>query len=210
MRPLTIGIPKGRILKGLVPLFERAGIGMREVFADDRRLIRESDDGSVRFLMLKPDDVPTYVEYGVADLGVSGRDVLLERGYELYQPVDLGIGRCQMVVAGPPGVQIGTRPRVGTKFPRIATEHFARRGIQAEVIYISGSVELAPLVGLSDVIVDLVESGATLRENGLEVIEPVRDISSVLVANRSLYKLRHAEIAPFVERLREFCASSNP
>lgn len=207
MRPLTIGIPKGRILKGLVPLFERAGIGMREVLADDRRLIRESDDGSVRFLMLKPDDVPTYVEYGVADLGVSGRDVLLERGYELYQPVDLGIGRCQMVVAGPPGVQIGTRPRVGTKFPRIATEHFARRGIQAEVIYISGSVELAPLVGLSDVIVDLVESGATLRENGLEVIEPVRDISSVLVANRSLYKLRHVEIAPFVERLRALCVN---
>src|SRR5690606_24474309 len=209
-RPLTLAIPKGRVSQQLAPLLDKAGIPTGSLRAEDRRLVRESDDGSVRFLMLKPDDVPTYVEYGVADLGVSGRDVLLERGYELYQPVDLGIGRCQMVVAGPPGVQIGTRPRVGTKFPRIATEHFARRGIQAEVIYISGSVELAPLVGLSDVIVDLVESGATLRENGLEVIEPVRDISSVLGASRSPYTFRHAAIAPFVERLREFCASSNP
>lgn len=179
---------------------------MQSVLTDDRRLIRPSDDGSVRFLLLKPDDVPTYVEYGVADLGVSGRDVLLERSYELYQPVDLGIGRCQMVVAGPPGAQIGTRPRVATKFPKIATEHFARRGVQAEVIYVTGSVELAPLVGLSDVIVDLVESGATLRENNLEVLEPVTEISSVLVANRSLYKLRHGEIAPFVERLRSLVA----
>lgn len=202
MRPLTIGIPKGRILKVLVPLFERAGIGMQGVLADDRRLIRQSDDGSVRFLLLKPDDVPTYVEYGVADLGVSGRDVLLERSYELYQPVDLGIGRCQMVVAGPPGVQVGTRPRVATKFPKIATEHFARKGVQAEVIYATGSVELGPLVGLSDVIVDLVESGATLRENNLEVIEPVAEISTVLVANPSLYKLRHREIGSFVDRLR--------
>jgi ATP phosphoribosyltransferase len=153
-------------------------------------------------LLLKPDDVPTYVEYGVADLGISGRDVLLERRYDLYQPLDLGVGKCRMVVAGPEGAIIPARPRVATKFPRIATEHFAKQGIQAEVIYVGGSVELAPLVGLADVIVDLVESGATLRENNLVVREHICDISSVLVANRSLYKLRHAEIAPLVERLR--------
>jgi ATP phosphoribosyltransferase len=201
-RPLTIGVPKGRVLKGLLPFFEKVGVGVQNLMQEDRRLIRESDDGSIRFLLLKPDDVPTYVEYGVADLGISGRDVLLERAYELYQPVDLGIGRCQMVVAGPAGTVIGTRPRVATKFPKIAADYFAQKGIQAEVIYVGGSVELSPLVGLSDVIVDLVESGATLRENNLVVLETVCDISSVLIANRSLYKLRHAEIAPFVERLR--------
>jgi ATP phosphoribosyltransferase len=200
-RPLTIAIPKGRVAKVLAPLLERAGLGTTNLLADDRRLIRESDDGSVRFLLLKPDDVPTYVEYGVADLGISGRDVLLERRYDLYQPLDLGIGKCKMVVAGPEGAVVGARPRVATKFARIATEHFARKGVQAEVIYVGGSVELSPLVGLSDVIVDIVESGATLRENNLHVMEEICEISSVLVANRSLYKLRHDEIAPLVEKL---------
>lgn len=201
-RPLTIAIPKGRVAKVLAPLLERAGLGTTNLLVEDRRLIRESDDGLVRFLLLKPDDVPTYVEYGVADLGISGRDVLLERAYEFYQPLDLGIGKCRMVVAGLRGTKIGARPRVATKFPRIATQYFAGRGVQAEVIYVGGSVELAPLVGLADVIVDIVESGATLRENHLEVLETICDISSVLIANRSLYKLRHAEISPLVERLR--------
>src|SRR5690606_16154725 len=202
-RPLTIAIPKGRVAKVLSPLLERAGLGTKNLLLDDRRLIRSSDDGKVRFLLLKPDDVPTYVEYGVADLGISGRDVLLERRYDLYQPLDLGIGKCKMVVAGPEGAQVGDRPRVATKFSRIATEHFARKGIQAEVIYVGGSVELSPLVGLADVIVDIVESGATLRENHLFVMEEICEISSVLVANRSLYKLRHHEIAPLVEKLAQ-------
>jgi len=202
-RPLTIAIPKGRVAQVLSPFLERAGLGTQNLLADDRRLIRASDDGSVRFLLLKPDDVPTYVEYGVADLGISGRDVLLERGYDLYQPLDLGIGKCRMVVAGPLGTTIGARPRVATKFSRIATQHFAKKGVQAEVIYVGGSVELSPLVGLSDVIVDIVESGATLRENDLHVLEEICDISSVLVANRSLYKLRFNEIAPLVEKLRQ-------
>lgn len=202
-RPLTLAIPKGRVAKALAPLLERAGLGTKNLLADDRRLIRMSDDGAVRFLLLKPDDVPTYVEYGVADLGISGRDVLLERAYDLYQPLDLGVGKCRMVVAGPKGAVVGDRPRVATKFTRIATDYFASRGVQAEVIYVGGSVELSPLVGLSDVIVDIVESGATLRENKLHVMEEICDISSVLVANRSLYKLRHHVVAPLVERLAE-------
>lgn len=205
-RPLTIAVPKGRVLKVLAPFLQRSGLGTQNLLLDDRRLIRTSDDGSVRYLLLKPDDVPTYVEYGVADLGISGRDVLLERRYDLYQPLDLGIGRCRMVVAGPKGAKVGARPRVGTKFCRIASDHFAKQGIQAEVIYIGGSVELAPLVGLTDVIVDIVESGATLRENHLHVMDEICDISSVLVANRSLYKLRHREIAPLVARLAEAVA----
>lgn len=203
MKPLTLAVPKGRVTRSLVELFERAGIPAAELLADDRRLRRESDDGSLSFLLLKPDDVPTYVEYGAADLGVSGRDVLLERRYDLYQPLDLGIGRCRMVVAGPKGVEPPAAPRVATKYARIASEHFARRGVPAEVIYVQGSVELAPLVGLSHLIVDLVETGTTLVENGLEERERVADVSSLLVANRAQYKLRHAEVRPLIERLRK-------
>jgi ATP phosphoribosyltransferase len=169
---------------------------------DDRRLIRESSDGRFRFLLLKPDDVPTYVEFGTAELGVSGRDVLSERAYDLYQPVELGIGRCRLVVAGRPDHAVPPVPRVATKYPRTALQHFGSRGVQAEVIYVQGSVELAPVVGLADLIVDLVESGSTLRENGLVEIETISMISSVLVANPSLYKLRHEEIAPVVRSLR--------
>ena len=200
--PVTIAVPKGRVTRVLAPLFERAGIDPEPLLADDRRLIRDSADGKYRFFLLKPDDVPTYVEYGTAELGVSGRDVLRERRYDLYQPLDLGIGRCRMVVAGPPNAKVPPVPRVATKYPRTASEHFAARGVQAEIIYVQGSVELAPLVGLADLIVDLVESGATLRDNGLVERETIADVSSVLIANPALYKLRHAEIEPLIVRLR--------
>jgi ATP phosphoribosyltransferase len=202
VRPLTIAIPKGRVQKQLVPLLDRAGWEASRLLDDDRKLVKETADGRLRFLLLKPDDVPTYVEYGAADLGVVGRDVLLERRYDLYQPLDLGIGRCRMVVAGPPGAAPRAVPRVATKYARIATEHFASKGIQAEVIFVQGSVELAPIVGLSDLIVDLVETGSTLKENGLVEHETITEISSVVVANRSLLKLRHAEVSAIVERLR--------
>lgn len=202
MRPLTVAIPKGRVQRQLVPLLDRAGLEASRLLDDDRKLIRETADGALRFLLLKPDDVPTYVEYGAADLGIVGRDVLLERRYDLYQPLDLGIGRCRMVVAGPPGVALPAVPRIATKYTRIATEHFAAKGVQAEVIFVQGSVELGPLVGLSDLIVDIVETGSTLSENGLVEYETICDISSVVVANRALFKLRHAEVSSIVERLR--------
>ncbi|HWO14898.1 MAG TPA: ATP phosphoribosyltransferase [Polyangiaceae bacterium] len=202
LRPLTLAVPKGRILKVLAPLLREAGISSDCLLAEDRRLVRESEDGSIRFLLLKPDDVPTYVEYGSADLGVVGRDTLLERNYELYQPVDLRVGVCRMVVAAPIGAAIPATPRVATKYPRIAQKYFASRGMQAEVIFVQGSVELGPVTGLSDLIVDLVETGATLRENGLEEREVICSISSLLVANRSLFKLHHERIAPIVEGLR--------
>jgi ATP phosphoribosyltransferase len=201
-RPLTIAVPKGRILKALAPLLERAGIDPAPLLADDRRLVRPSADGRVAFVFLKPDDVPTYVEYGAADVGVAGRDTLLERPHELYTPLDLGIGRCRLAVAGREGATPPDVPRVATKYPRIAAAHFAKRGIQAEVIPVHGSVELAPLVGLSDLIVDVVETGATLRDNHLVVRETVTEISTVLIANRAAYKLRSAEVGPLVERLR--------
>ncbi len=201
--PLTIALPKGRVLRAVAPLLARAGADAGALLADDRSLVREVPAAGLRFLLLKPDDVPTYVEYGAADLGVCGRDVLLERPSDLYQPLDLGVGVCRMVVAGPkgppdpPGV-----PRVATKYPRGPAAHFARRGVQVDVIYVQGSVELAPLVGLSDLIVDLVETGATLVQNGLEEREIVAQVSSVLVANRASYKLRRDRVAPFIEALR--------
>ena len=203
MTPLTIALPKGRILKTLAPLLARAGIDPAPLLADDRTLIRDGAGGTIRFLLLKPDDVPTYVEYGAADLGVCGRDVLLERACDLYQPLDLGIGRCRMVVAGVTGREPPRDvPRDATKYARIAAAHFARRGVQAEIVHVQGSVELAPLTGLADLIVDLVETGETLAQNGLEVREEVVKISSLLVANRASYKLRQDEVRPLVDRLR--------
>jgi ATP phosphoribosyltransferase len=190
MRPVTIAVPKGRVLKALVPVLTRLGVDPSALLSDDRRLMREVPELGWRFLLLKPDDVPTYVEYGAADLGVCGRDVLLERGFDLYQPVDLGIGRCQMVVATAASIgELPDPPRIATKYPRIAAAHFAKRGVQAEVVYVQGSVELAPLTGLADAIVDLVETGETLRQNHLEIREVVAEISSVLVANRAAFKL---------------------
>jgi ATP phosphoribosyltransferase len=200
-RPLTLAVPKGRVLKVLAPLFQAAGVDTEGLLGDDRKLVRETSAG-VRFLLLKPDDVPTYVEYGAADLGVSGRDVLLERRYDLYQPLDLGIGKCRMVVAGVADRAIPAVPRVATKYPRIATDYFASRGVQAEIIFVQGSVELAPLVGLADVIVDIVETGSTLRENGLVEREVITHISSVVVANRAQLKLRRREIDPLLTALR--------
>ncbi len=207
--PLTIAVPKGRILQPLAKLLTLAGIDTAPLLANDRTLIRQAAPG-LRFLLLKPDDVPTYVEYGAADLGVCGRDVLDERSSDLYRPLDLGIGRCRMIVAGlasqseRKSVGGGTSlPRVATKYPKTAAAHFARRGVQAEVVYVQGSVELAPLTGLAELIVDLVETGATLAQNGLEEREEVGRISSMLVANRASFTLRHDVIAPLVARLRD-------
>jgi ATP phosphoribosyltransferase len=201
---LTIALPKGRVLRAVAPLLAQAGADAGALLADDRTLVRESPAAGLRFLLLKPDDVPTYVEYGAADLGVCGRDVLLERLSDVYQPLDLEIGKCRMVVAGvanrPPPVGV---PRVASKYPRIAAEHFARTGIQADIIHVQGSVELAPLTGLSDLIVDLVETGATLTQNGLEEREQIARISSVLIANRSAYKLRQDRIRALVDLLRK-------
>lgn len=205
---ITVAVPKGRILAKLGAVLDRAGLDASPLRQDDRRLERSTADGHVRYLFLKPDDVPTYVEYGAADLGFSGRDVLDERGYDLYEPLDLGVGRCRMVVAQPDdGPEIPEIPRVATKFPKIAERHFLSKGVQAEIVYVGGSVELAPIVGLADLIVDLVESGATLRENHLHEVETILDVSTLLVANRAAYKLKAAPIADYVAALRRATAS---
>ncbi len=187
----------------VAPLLERAGIDAHALLADDRSLVRDAPNSGLRFLLLKPDDVPTYVEYGAADLGVCGRDVLMERTCDLYEPLDLGIGRCRMVVAGLVGTPPPTGvPRIATKYPQSAAAHFAKRGVQVDVVHVQGSVELAPVVGLADLIVDLVETGATLVQNGLEERDLVAAISSVLVVNRAAYKLRQSRLRPVIDSLR--------
>lgn len=218
---LTIALPKGRSLGPVSALFSRAGFTapnggpLAEVLSSDSRaLVRSARFGEqeLELLLLKPDDVPTYVEYGTADLGVSGRDVLVEREVDVYQPVDLGIGRCRLVVAGRVDVdvaaaQTGRMLRVATKFPRTAAAHFAKQGLQVEIVDVQSSVELAPLLGLADVIVDLVETGTTLVENGLEVKQEIASVSSLLVANRASYKLRASAIVPLLSALREVLAA---
>lgn len=199
---LSIALPKGRVLKQIAPFLTAVGVDVSDVLADDRRLVRSDPATGIRFFLLKPDDVPTWIEYGAADLGVVGRDVLLERSYDLYTPVDLGIGVCRMVVAGKKDAASSSGPlRVATKFPAIAARHYAASGRPVEIILVQGSVELAPLTGLSDVIVDIVESGRTLKENDLVVLEEITDISSVVAVNRSALKLKRARIRPLLEGL---------
>lgn len=204
---MVIAVPKGRILDQLSQRLERAGIATEALTANSRKLVREDEKAGLRYLLLKPDDVPTYVEYGAADLGVVGRDVLMERNYDVLAPVDLGIGQCRMMVCGLPDERLARereRPlRVATKFPHIAERHFRAKGVPVELIFCQGSVELAPLTGLADVIVDLVETGETLRQNGLVTLEKVADISSVLIANRAGIKLRRDSIQPILDALRQ-------
>ena len=200
---VVVAVPKGRVLAQIAERLARAGIDERVLLADDRTLVRDDPRSGIRFLLLKPDDVPTYVEYGAADLGIVGRDILMEREYDLYAPLDLGIGRCRLVVAGRPGQAAapGRTLRVATKFTNLARRYFLAKGQQVDFVYVQSSVELAPLTGLSDVIVDLVESGETLRKNGLCELEFICDVSSVVIANRVALKLKREPIARLLSRL---------
>jgi ATP phosphoribosyltransferase len=201
-RPLTLAVPKGRVLKVLVPLLAKAGYDASSFLSDDRALVRATACGRLEALLLKPDDVPTYVERGVASLGVVGRDVLDEKGSELFRVLDLRVGVCRLAVAAPVGFSAprGGVLRVATKYPKLALAHYAKKGEQVDVVKLHGSVELGAVTSLADVIVDLVETGRTLVENGLEVIEEVSAVSSVVVANRAAWKVDS-------ERLRAFVAS---
>lgn len=202
----TVAIPKGRLAKQLAARMIPRGVPAAVFDERDRALLREATVGSLRLrvLLLKPDDVPTYTEHGATDAGVVGRDVAMERGADLYAPFDTGLGRCRLVVAAPvnaPPRDPGRALRVATKYPRVTTHWFARRGVDVEVIYVQGSVETAPLVGLSDCIVDLVETGETLRQNGLEVRDEVCTVSAVVVVNRAVMRLRRRELDAFTALL---------
>jgi ATP phosphoribosyltransferase len=200
---ITIALSKGRIMELTLQLFEEAGIPT-PVDVDTRKLVVESQCGSIRYMIAKPSDVPTYVEYGVADLGIAGKDVLLEANRDVYELLDLGIGTCKMCVAGLPDTRyFGTVPRVASKYPRIATDYFRSLGQQVEVILLHGSVELAPLIGLAERIVDIVETGRTLAENGLVVQEEICKISTRLIANRMSFRLKERPIDEVIQSLRQ-------
>jgi ATP phosphoribosyltransferase len=206
---ITLALAKGRIFEETLPLLAAAGIEPTED-ESSRKLILATRDANLRLILVRAADVPTYVQYGAADLGVAGRDLLAEHGGQgLYQPLDLGIARCRMAVAVREGfdyaaaVKRGARLRVATKYIRTAREHFAAKGVHVDLIRLYGSMELAPLVGLADAIVDLVDTGNTLRANKLVVVEELAVISSRLIVNPASMKLKREALAPLIEALRQ-------
>jgi ATP phosphoribosyltransferase len=214
---ITLALSKGRILDDTLPLLKSVGIDVDPAVLDSRKLILPTADPGLRLIIVRASDVPTYVQYGAADLGVAGRDVLLEHGGEgLYQPIDLGIGRCRMCVAVGRGfdyaaaVRRGARLRVATKYVTLAREHFAVKGVHVDPIKLYGSMELAPLVGLADAIVDLVSTGSTLKANDLVEVEEIMRISSRLIVNQASLKTRHAALAPLLERLAGAVGGESP
>ena len=200
---LTVALSKGRICDEAAPLLARAGIALEEDPAGSRRLCIATSLDDVRVLVLRAQDVPTFVEHGAADLGIAGKDVLLEHpGGGLYEPLDLGIARCRLVLAEPRDAKPASpRPRVATKYVETARRYFAGRGVQAEIIRLYGSMEIAPAVGLADCVVDLVDTGATLAANGLVVREEIAVISARLVVNKAAMKLSHGRVSALVERI---------
>lgn len=212
---LTIALSKGRIFDETLPLLAAAGITPVEDPETSRKLIIPTNHEHIRLVIVRATDVPTYVQYGAADFGIAGKDVLTEHGGDgLYQPLDLSIAQCRMMVAVRKGFnyahasQAGKRLRVATKYPNIAATHFAAKGVHVDIIKLYGSMELAPLVGLSDAIVDLVSTGNTLRANDLEAVEHISDISSRLVVNKAALKTKHTLLEPIIQTFAQ-AASHN-
>jgi ATP phosphoribosyltransferase len=204
---ITIAIPKGRILEESVALFATIGIDCKELLSDSRKLIFENAEQRMRYMIVRATDVPTYVEYGSADLGIVGKDTLMEQGKDLYEPLDLKFGYCRMMVAEPAGLAKTDDPsgwshiRIATKYPHVAESYFAAKGIQVEIIKLYGSIELAPLVGLSERIVDLVSTGETLKQNGLVEVETIAEITTRLIVNRASLKTKHKRITEIIQGL---------
>lgn len=206
MTAITIALSKGRIFEDTAPLLKAAGIEALDDPEVSRKLILSTNRANVRLVIVRASDVPTYVQYGAADLGIAGKDVLLEHGGAgLYQPLDLNIARCRMMVAAPDGfdydsaVRQGARLRIATKYVQTAREHFAAKGVHVDLIKLYGSMELAPLVGLADAIVDLVSSGNTLKANNLKAVEEIMPISSRLIINQAALKLKRETIQPILD-----------
>ncbi len=202
---ITIAMSRGRLLTEAVELFGKAGIDIKAVTKDSRKLIFDFDDLGLKILITRPTDVPSYVEYGAADCGIVGKDTLLESNSNLYEPLDLRIGKCRLVVAAPNGFSMENRTslRIGTKYPKVSSEFFVAKGISAEIVKLNGSVELAPLAGLSDVIVDLTASGETLKTNNLFEIESIAEITARVVVNKVSLKVKSKEIRTLIEKLKK-------
>jgi ATP phosphoribosyltransferase len=199
---LTIAMPKGRIFEEAVDLLRQSGYRLPPEFEDSRKLIIEVEEENFRFILAKPMDVPTYVEHGVADLGIAGKDVMLEEERDVYELLDLKISECYLAVAGLPNTKMNdVAPKVATKYPNVAAAYFREQGEQVEIIKLNGSIELAPIIGLSDRIVDIVSSGRTLKENGLVEYEKIVHITSRLIVNPVSYRMQDKRISELVERL---------
>ena len=202
-RMLNIALPKGRLGENVYDLFEKAGCGCPDMLEPNRRLIFENPETAVRYFWVKPSDVAIYVERGAADVGVAGKDVLLEYDPDVYELLDLDMGKCRMCVAGPADFRddLSHTLRVATKYPNVATRYYAAQSRPIDVIRLNGSIELAPIAGLSDVIVDIVETGKTLEENGLVPLKTIVPISTRLIANKARFKFRRWEIDALTSRL---------
>ncbi len=202
---LNIALPKGRLGEKVYSMFDRAGFPCPALMENSRKLIFDNEKAGVRYFWVKPSDVAIYVERGAADIGVAGKDILLEYRPEVYELLDLNVGKCRMAVAAPESFR--DRPdrtlRVATKFSRIARDFYSSRGRDIDIIHLNGSIEIAPILGLSDVIVDIVETGTTLRENHLEVIETIVPISARLIANKSGFKFKTEQIERLTEEIRK-------
>ncbi len=207
---ITVAIPKGRLLQESSALFERAvGVSPRKLLEGTRRLAAEAPEAGLRFISIRAADVPSYVEHGAAEVGVAGLDVLREEPRDLYEPIDLAIGRCRVVVARPRDARPlprGVAPRVATKYVTLAARHYARKSLPAEIIELHGSIEVAPSLGLSDFIVDVTETGETLRANGLVVVEEVLRVSARLIVNRVALKLHAERLRRLIAALRSAAA----
>lgn len=205
---IAIALPKGRLLPEAIKLFEATGIEGLEGLMESRRLLCEDVTGAYRFMVLRPADIPTYVEYGATDMGVVGKDILLEQERDVYEPLDLKFGACRLVVAQPKNLQQRWSPggfssvRVATKYPKLAERYFSQHGVQVEIIRLSGSIELAPLVGLCERIVDLVDTGRTLQENDLEEVEEIATATARLIVNRAALKTKHQQVRGLIDRLQ--------
>lgn len=202
---VSIALPKGRLGNKAYSILQKCGYTVSELMDDSRKLVFENAESGVRYFLVKPSDVAIYVEYGAADVGVVGKDVLIESGADVYELLDLGIGKCRMCVAAKEDYveDTGRATVVATKFPRIARDYFMATNREIEIIKLYGSIELAPLLGMSDVIVDLVETGTTLKENRLRVTEEIFSVSARLIANKAAYKFKENEIREIVARMKE-------
>lgn len=212
---MTFALSKGRIFEEALPLLQKLGVKPIESPQDSRKLILATNRADLQLLIVRASDVPTYVQFGAADMGIAGSDVLAEHGCEgLVQPVDLGIGRCRMSVAVPQNldysamIQRGARLRVATKYVKAARTHFADKGVHVDLIKLYGSMELAPLVGLADVIVDLVSTGGTLKANGLKEVETIADVSARLIVNQAALKIKPEALRPLIETFAKACGQS--
>lgn len=206
MAEVTIALAKGRLAEMSIALLERCGIDCAELKEQGRKLTFSEPTGVYRFLLVKPGDVPTYIAHGVADMGIAGKDTLMEANQPLYEMLDLGFARCRLAIAGYSAQKNAVTVaniRVATKYPNIARQYFRQRGETAEIIKLNGSIEIAPILGLSDVILDVVESGKTLKENGLVILEEITDVSARVVVNRISLKTKNGIIRPLIEKMRE-------